>query len=46
MQAESRPIAPHADIYRQLLPIFRQACEDQSRLGDQLAALEENRIAR
>ncbi len=39
LQAESRPIAQHVDIYRQLLPIFRQACDDQSRLGDQLAAL-------
>jgi xylulokinase len=39
LQAEAQPIASHVDVYRQLLPVFRQACDDQSRLGDQLAAL-------
>jgi xylulokinase len=33
------PAAPGRDIYRQLLPVFRQVCQDQARLGDMLAGL-------
>ena len=33
------PAAPGQDIYRQLLPVFRQVCRDQARLGEMLAAL-------
>ena len=40
LQDESQPIAENVAVYRRLLPIFQQACADQSGLGDQLAALD------
>jgi xylulokinase len=33
------PASPGRDIYRQLLPVFRQVCRDQARLGEMLSAL-------
>jgi xylulokinase len=39
VQDVARPIAENVRVYQQLLPIFRQACADQARLGDQLARL-------
>ena len=33
------PAPPGCDIYRQLLPVFRQVCRDQARLGEMLSAL-------
>ncbi|UCG33929.1 MAG: FGGY-family carbohydrate kinase [Phycisphaerales bacterium] len=36
----AEPDANNVAVYRKLLPAFRQACLDQARLGDDLAALE------
>jgi hypothetical protein len=33
------PAAPGRDVYQQLLPVFRQVCQDHARLGDMLAGL-------
>lgn len=33
------PAVPGRDIYQQLLPVFRQVCQDQARLGDMLSGL-------
>jgi len=33
------PEAHGRDVYQQLLPVFRQVCRDQARLGDMLAGL-------
>jgi xylulokinase len=38
-EAVARPNATSVNIYRQLLPLFRQASLDQARLGDALAEL-------
>jgi len=40
VEAVARPNAQNAHAYRRMLPIFRQAVLDQSRLGDLLAHLE------
>jgi xylulokinase len=39
VESVSTPRASHADIYDKLLPIFRQACVDQARMGEALAAI-------
>ncbi len=35
----AQPVAKHVAIYEKLLPVFREASQQQSRLGDALAAL-------
>ncbi len=41
VQNVARPDADNVRVYQQLLPIFRQACADQARLGDRLAEIVE-----
>ena len=40
LQAVARPDAKNVQVYRQLLPAFRQASRDQARLGDMLASVD------
>ncbi|MBI5818863.1 MAG: FGGY-family carbohydrate kinase [Verrucomicrobia bacterium] len=39
LEDKSTPVSQHAALYEKLLPIFRDACHCQSKLGDQLAQL-------
>ena len=43
VESVARPDPAAAAVYRQLLPLFQQAREDQARLGDRLAAWAEGR---
>ena len=36
----AEPLAENANVYEKLLPLFRQAADDQARLGDMLSGLE------
>ncbi len=39
IEAVARPITDNIAVYRQILPVFRQAAKDQAALGDLLAGL-------
>ncbi|MFA5190305.1 MAG: pentose kinase, partial [Verrucomicrobiia bacterium] len=39
LEDKSTPVSQHAALYEKLLPVFRDACHCQSKLGDLLAQL-------